>query len=237
MPRKISIIFLIFFFCNVNPLRLYGALKPLKFTESNHTGGKISVGSLKIKGAVVGNQNSKVSTDRLYVYMPKIDSGSLETRITSFDGVYDANIIYELPSEYPEIVELEFPTKEHKLLKNYKQKHLTIKTEFTKKQTSIPIIIVSSWDKLESLSNLNLFVYFNSSKGEEISIEVPRRNGKVPYYGNLEKFETDENSVAYNSFITLTLSDMFLTNKAMIIREIDWDTLEPKPLRIQLPNN
>ena len=241
MLRKIPIIFLIFFFCN--PLHIYGALKPRDFDEFDRTGedDELAVSSPMIKGAVVGNQESEVSTDRLYVYITKIGPGILETIIISIDGVYEANIVYDISSEDSDIVELEFPTERPELVKKYKQKHLIIKTEFRKKQTSAPIIIVSSWNKFGDLSNHDLFVYFNKSDEEYIGIEVPSREDEKPSHeGVLEIIKTDKKALAYNvtynSFVKLIISNMFLINNAKIIREIDWESFT-EPLGIQLPND
>lgn len=217
-----------------NPLFLHGAITPFKIDESVRD--EIPVASPGIvKGVVAGNQEASVSLDRLYVYMPEMKPGLLEMKITSIDGVYVANIIYKIPSGYSKVVELEFPTENYKLLRNYKIKQLILYSEFKEENTPKPVVIVSSWDKLENLSDV--IVYFNSSRGEKIKIMVPRRDKETPQYGHLVRINSDENTIAYNSFIKLTTNNIFLFDDAKILREIDRDVLKPKHLIIKLPND
>ncbi len=230
--KIISLTALILLF--LNPLFLHGAIKPLTIEESVRN--IIPVSSNRIvKGVVAGNQEGSVSLDRIYVYIPGVGSGLLEMEITSIDGVYKANITYNIPSNDSRVTELEFPTDNYKLLRNYKQKHLIIYSELKKENIAGPMVIASSWDKLDNLSGL--VVYFNSSRGEDIKILIPKRDKGEPQYGYLERINPDENTVAYNSFVKLTTNNLLLLEDAKIIREIDWTPLTPIPLRINLPND
>jgi len=230
--KIISLTSLILLF--LNSLFLFGAIKPFKIDESVRN--NIPVNSTRIvKGVVAGNQEGSVSLDRIYVYIPGEGSGLLEMNITSIDGVYKAYITYNIPSDYSRVIELEFPTENYKLLRNYKQKHLILYSEFKKENIPAPMVIVSSWDKLDNLSDL--VVYFNSSRGEDIQILIPGRDKEKPQYGYLERIRSDKNTVAYNSFVKLATNNLLLLENAKILREIDWAPLKPIPLRINLPND
>lgn len=140
--------------------------------------------------------NNTTPSDKLYVLMPEHKAKKLCVDITSIDGVYRANIIYQLASEQKGYVELPFDSKYKSKLLEYHPLDLAIKATIGNScETVGNRNILASWGKDIDASS---FVFLIRSDARRDVAYIPNINNPL-YKVKCKKIETIYN-VAYDKY-------------------------------------
>jgi len=140
--------------------------------------------------------NTTIPSDKLYVLMPENSDKKLCVDIASVDGIYRANIIYQLNSEQKGYIELPFDSKYKSQLLQYRPLELAVKATIgTSCESMGNRNILTSWGKDSDATSLVLLIRSDARSDVAYIPDIKNPSHKV----KCQKIETRYN-VAYDKY-------------------------------------
>lgn len=140
--------------------------------------------------------NTIIPSDKLYVLMPENSDKKLCVDIASIDGIYRANIIYQLNSEQKGYIELPFDSKYKSQLLQYRPLDLAVKATIgTSCESMDNRNILASWGKDSDATSLVLLIRSDARRDVAYIPDIKNPLHKV----KCQRIETSYN-VAYDKY-------------------------------------